>query len=135
MRNRLIGLKIFNNLSRFMWHLSWTLTFMLNKMFLKLRNIYLTYYNDPHSPISIRKVIAYSVKKMLGSFENALNCRPSFCSSKGCIYLHMISEILFQIFKNAICMLKFSLTLKLSLAPEWETAHRCLNNVEFQQSW
>ena len=44
---------------------------------------------------------------MLGSYENVLNWCSSFCNSKGCKYLHMISEILFQIFINTFCMLKF----------------------------
>ena len=50
--------------------------------------------------------MAYSFKKMSGSFENALNLCSSYYKSKGCTYLHMIREILFQIFKNTICMLK-----------------------------
>ena len=56
-----------------------------------------------------RKINGIFSRKMSGSFQNALNSCSSYYNSKGCIYLHMIREILFQIFKNTICMLNFLL--------------------------
>ena len=52
---------------------------------------------------------------MTGSFENALNWCSSFYNSKGCIYLHMIREMLSQIFKNTISKLRFLLLSHLVL--------------------
>ena len=46
---------------------------------------------------------------MPGSLENVLNWCSLFYNSEGCIYDHTNSEILFQIFKNTICMFKFLL--------------------------
>ena len=76
-----------------------------------------------HSFMSLGKLIVYAIKKLPGSLENVLNWRFSFYSSKGCIYHHMISEILFQI-------VRFSKTLFVCLS-FYSLMRQCLPLLEY----
>ena len=59
--------------------------------------------------LEFRKINSIFSQKMPGSLENVLDWCSFFYNSEGCIYHHMNSETLFQIFKNTICMLKLLL--------------------------